>query len=43
MSVHVASVGIGRFGKRSEGLLELATEAAGSVADVADRRPRSET
>jgi acetyl-CoA C-acetyltransferase len=38
MSVHVASVGIGRFGKRSEGLLELATEAAGLALEGIGRK-----
>ena len=38
MSVHVASVGVGRFGKRSEGLLELATEAAGLALEGIGRK-----
>ena len=38
MSVHVASVGIGRFGKRSEGLLELAIEAAEAALDGIGRK-----
>lgn len=39
MTVHVASVGIGRFGKRPEGLVDLAAEAAGLALEGVGRKP----
>ena len=39
MSVHVASVGVGRFGKRTEGLVELAAEAGGLALEGVGRKP----
>jgi acetyl-CoA C-acetyltransferase len=39
MSVHVASVGMGRFGKRPEGQIDLAAEAAGLALEGVGRRP----
>ena len=39
MSVHVAAVGMGRFGKRPEGLIDLAAEAAALALDGVGRRP----
>ena len=39
MSVHVASVGMGRFGKRTEGQVDLAAEAAGLALEGVGRRP----
>ena len=39
MSVHVASVGVGRFGKRAEGLVDLAAEAAGLALEGVGRKP----
>ncbi|HTP53828.1 MAG TPA: thiolase family protein [Thermoplasmata archaeon] len=39
MSAHVASVGIGRFGKRSEGLVELAAEAGALALEGVGRKP----
>jgi len=39
MSVHVASVGTGRFGKRAESQVELAAEAAGLALEGIGRRP----
>lgn len=39
MSVHVASVGMGRYGKRPEGLLDLAAEAARKALEGVGRRP----
>ncbi len=39
MSVHVASVGMGRYGKRPEGLIDLAAEAAGAALEGIGRRP----
>ncbi|MGP8077674.1 MAG: thiolase family protein [Thermoplasmata archaeon] len=39
MTAHVASVGIGRFGKRTEGLVELAAEAAGIALEGVGRKP----
>ncbi|MGB6500911.1 MAG: thiolase family protein [Thermoplasmata archaeon] len=39
MSVHVASVGVGRFGKRAEGLVELAAEAARLALVEVGRKP----
>ncbi|MGI0154610.1 MAG: thiolase family protein [Thermoplasmata archaeon] len=39
MNVHVASVGMVRFGKRAEGLIDLAAEAAGVALQGVGRRP----
>ena len=39
MSVHVASVGMGRYGKRPEGEIDLAAEAAGLAMEGVGRRP----
>ena len=39
MTVHVASVGMGRFGKRPEGLIDLAAEAAGLALEGVGRKP----
>ncbi len=39
MSVHVASVGMGRYGKRPEGLIDLAAEAATAALEGIGRRP----
>lgn len=39
MPVHVASVGMGRFGKRPEGLIDLAVEAANLALDGVGRKP----
>ncbi len=39
MSVHVVSVGMGRYGKRPEGLIDLAAEAAGMALEGIGRRP----
>jgi len=39
MSVRVASVGVGRFGKRTEGLVDLAAEAAGVALEGIGRKP----
>jgi acetyl-CoA C-acetyltransferase len=39
MSAHVASVGVGRFGKRSEGLVELAAEAGALALEGVGRKP----
>ncbi len=39
MSVRVASVGVGRFGKRPESLVELAAEAAGRALEGVGRKP----
>lgn len=39
MNVRVASTGIGRFGKRSEGLVELAAEAASLALEGVGRKP----
>jgi acetyl-CoA C-acetyltransferase len=39
VSVHVASVGMGRYGKRPEGLIDLAAEAAASALEGVGRRP----
>ncbi len=39
MTIHVASVGTGRFGKRREGLLDLAAEAAGLALEGIGRKP----
>jgi acetyl-CoA C-acetyltransferase len=38
MSVRVASVGLGRFGKRTEGLVDLAAEAAGTALEGIGRK-----
>jgi acetyl-CoA C-acetyltransferase len=38
MNVRVASVGVGRFGKRSEGLVDLAAEAAGLALEGIGRK-----
>ncbi len=39
MTVHVASVGFARFGKRSESLVELAAEASGRALEGVGRKP----
>ncbi len=39
MSVRVASVGLSRFGKRDDGLVELAAEAAGAALEGVGRKP----
>jgi acetyl-CoA C-acetyltransferase len=39
MNVRVASVGLGRFGKRTEGLVDLAAEAAGAALEGIGRKP----
>jgi acetyl-CoA C-acetyltransferase len=39
MTVHVSSVGMGRYGKRPESLMDLAAEAAGAAMDGIGRRP----
>lgn len=39
MSVHVASVGMGRFGKRTEGLVDLAAEAGRLALEGVGRKP----
>ena len=39
MTVHVASVGMGRFGKRTEGLIDLAAEAANLALEGVGRKP----
>lgn len=39
MKVQIASVGLGRFGKRPEGLVDLAAEAAGRALEGVGRRP----
>jgi acetyl-CoA C-acetyltransferase len=39
MSVHVASVGMGKYGKRPEGLIDLAAEAASAALEGVGRRP----
>ncbi|HYA71403.1 MAG TPA: thiolase family protein [Thermoplasmata archaeon] len=39
MTVHIASVGMGRFGKRPEGLIALATEAANRALEGVGRKP----
>jgi acetyl-CoA C-acetyltransferase len=39
MNVHVASVGMGRFGKRPEGLIALAAEAANLALEGVGRKP----
>lgn len=39
MTAHVASVGMGRFGKRPEGLIDLAAEAAGLALEGVGRKP----
>ena len=39
MSLHVTAVGYSRFGKRTEGLLDLASEAAGAALAQVGRKP----
>jgi len=39
MTIHVASVGMGRFGKRPEGLITLAAEAANFALEGIGRKP----
>lgn len=39
MTVHVASVGMGRYGKRPEGLIDLAAEAANLALEGVGRKP----
>jgi len=39
MTVHIASVGMGRFGKRPEGLVALAAEAAQTALEGVGRKP----
>jgi len=39
VSVHVASLGMGRYGKRPQGLIDLATEAANLALEGVGRRP----
>ncbi len=39
MSVHVASVGVGRFGKRPENQIDLAAEASGIALEGVGRKP----
>ncbi len=39
MTVHISSVGMGRFGKRPEGLIDLAAEAAGLALEGVGRKP----
>jgi acetyl-CoA C-acetyltransferase len=39
VKVHVTSTGIGRFGKRPEGLVELIAEAGGEALDGIGRKP----
>ena len=39
MTVHISSVGMGRFGKRPEGLIDLAAEAAGLALEGIGRKP----
>jgi len=39
VTAHVASVGMGRFGKRPEGLIDLAAEAAGLALEGVGRKP----
>ena len=39
MTVHVASVGMGKYGKRPEGLIDLAAEAASVALEGIGRRP----
>lgn len=39
MSVHVASVGMGRYGKRPQGLIDLASEAGAAALEGVGRRP----
>jgi len=39
MSVHISSVGMGRFGKRPEGLIDLAAEAASLALEGVGRKP----
>ncbi|MGP8076263.1 MAG: thiolase family protein [Thermoplasmata archaeon] len=39
MTVHISSVGMGRFGKRPEGLIDLAAEAANLALEGVGRKP----
>jgi acetyl-CoA C-acetyltransferase len=39
VSVHVAAVGVGRFGKRAENQIDLAAEAAGIALEGVGRKP----
>ena len=39
MTVHIASIGMGRYGKRPEGMIDLAAEAAGAALEGIGRRP----
>lgn len=39
MSVHVASIGMGRYGKRPEGLVDLAVEASALALEGIGRKP----
>ncbi len=39
MTVHVSAVGVGRFGKRAEGWLDLAAEASGLALERLGRKP----
>ncbi len=39
MTTHVSAIGIGRFGKRTEGLLDLAVEAADLALEGVGRKP----
>ena len=39
MTTHIASVGMGRFGKRPEGLIDLAAEAANLALEGIGRKP----
>ncbi len=39
MTVHISSVGMGRYGKRPEGLIDLAAEAAGVALEGIGRKP----
>jgi len=39
VTVHISSVGMGRFGKRPEGLIELAAEAANLALEGVGRKP----
>ncbi len=39
MTIHVSAVGMGRFGKRKEGLIDLAAEAGGRALEQIGRKP----
>ena len=39
MTVHIAGIGLGRFGRRTENLLELGAEAASGALEAVGRRP----